>query len=82
MNKKALLLLLLVVVLFLKPAFAVIGDVNKDGVVDVIDVAMVARAFGSYPGHPRWNPAYDINVDGRVDVTDLAMVEAYFGQHD
>ena len=82
MNKKALLLLLLVAVLFIKPAFAVVGDVNGDGKVDIKDVAMVAAAFGSYQGGPRWNPACDLNGDLRIDITDVAIVCAHFGQHD
>ena len=57
----------------------IVGDVNGDGKVDITDVAMVSAAFGSYPGHPRWNLACDLNRDGRVDITDVAMVSARFG---
>ena len=55
-------------------------DIDRDGKVDIIDVAMVSAAFGSYPSHPRWNPAADINRDGRVDIHDIAMVLASFGE--
>ena len=82
MNKKALLLLLLVAVLFIKPAFAVVGDVNGDGKVDIKDVAMVAAAFGSTPSSPRWNPLADLNGDLRIDIIDVATVCGHFGQHD
>lgn len=82
MNKKALLLLLLVAVLFVKPAFAVVGDVNKDGKVDITDVAIVSKAFGSTPSSPKWNPLADLNGDGVIDIGDLATVTAHFGQHD
>jgi hypothetical protein len=82
-NKKAFLLLLLVVLFFVvKPAFAVIGDVNGDGKVDITDIAMVAAAFGSYPGSPKWNPACDLNGDLKIDVADIAIVCAHFGQYD
>jgi hypothetical protein len=57
-----------------------LGDINGDGKVDVTDVAMVSAAFGSYPGHPRWNPACDINRDNRIDVQDLAKVSKNFGK--
>ena len=63
-----------------KVKIRIVGDVNGDGKVDITDVAMVSSAFGSYPGHPRWNPAADINRDGRVDITDVAMVSANYGQ--
>jgi hypothetical protein len=55
-------------------------DIDRNGKVDIIDVAMVSGAFGSYPGHPRWNPACDLNRDGRVDVADVAAVTSSFGK--
>lgn len=57
------------------------GDVNHDGKVDVKDVARVARAFGSYPGHASWNPHADINEDGKIDVRDVAATCIRFGSH-
>jgi hypothetical protein len=54
-------------------------DVNGDGVVDIKDLAIVAAAFGSYPGHDRWNPKADINKDGEVDVSDVIAVCLKFG---
>jgi len=55
-------------------------DLDHDGVIDGSDLSIVARAFGSYPEHPRWNPIADINMDGIVDGGDLALVAKYFGQ--
>ena len=49
-------------------------DVNKDGIVDIIDLALIASNFGK----PAPNVA-DINGDGIVDVIDLALVAAAFG---
>jgi parallel beta-helix repeat protein len=57
------------------------GDVNRDGVVDIKDVAIVSSAFGSYSGHARWNPLGDLNDDGRIDIMDLAKTCANFGWH-
>jgi parallel beta-helix repeat protein len=57
------------------------GDINHDGKVDIMDVAMVCAAFGSYPGLPKWNPACDINGDYKVDIKDVARVVARFGWH-
>jgi len=56
------------------------GDINGDDKVDIRDVAVVASAFGSYPGHPRWNPDADLNLDGRVDIRDVAIVASNFGR--
>lgn len=56
-------------------------DINKDGRIDIADVAMVAYALGSYPGHPRWNPDADVNDDGVVDIRDVVLVAGYFGSY-
>jgi len=55
-------------------------DVGNFGLVNMRDVAIVARAFGSSPGSSNWNPAADINFDGKVDMKDIALVVRYFGQ--
>jgi hypothetical protein len=57
------------------------GDVYKDNVIDARDIAAVAKAYGSYPGHPHWNPDADLNKDGKVDAKDLALVCRFFGQY-
>ena len=57
-----------------------LGDVNGDGRVDLRDIALVARAFGSegpnylFPSSPsskNWNPNADINNDGVVNMKDI-----------
>ena len=57
----------------------IIGDVNGDGRVDLKDLALVARAFGSNPTSPNWNPAADINGDGVVNMKDIGLVARHFG---
>ncbi len=54
-------------------------DVNGDGKVNIWDVAIVARAFGSYPGHAKWDERADLNNDEKVDIQDLSIVAAHFG---
>ena len=56
------------------------SDVNRDGKVDLRDISLVAIAFGSYPGHPRWNLIADINQDGKIDLRDIALVARNFGK--
>jgi parallel beta-helix repeat protein len=56
------------------------GDIDRDGKVDIKDVAVAAMAFGSYPGDPRWNPMADENEDGQIDVKDIALVAKNFGK--
>jgi parallel beta-helix repeat protein len=55
------------------------GDLNGDGVVDLKDVGTAALAFGSHPGHPRWNSVADINSDDIIDLRDIAIVARNFG---
>jgi hypothetical protein len=57
-----------------------VGDVNGDGKVDITDLAMASAAFGSYPGHPRWDPRADVSKDNRIDILDIARVSANFGK--
>ncbi len=56
-----------------------IADINWDYVVDIKDVAIAAHAFGSFPGHPRWNPIADVTGDEKVDIRDIAIVASQFG---
>jgi hypothetical protein len=67
-------------------------DVNGDGKVDIVDIALILRAFGTTHttgGNPgdwgAWNPACDISgptpgvSDGIVDIYDIIYAEHYFG---
>lgn len=56
------------------------GDINLDGVVDIRDLAQVGLSFGTYVGHPKWNPVADLNQDGRADILDLVFVARNFGK--
>lgn len=55
------------------------GDINGDRKADIKDVAQAAKAFGSYPGHERWDPLADINYDDKVDIKDIAFIAKYYG---
>lgn len=59
---------------------AMVGDTNGDGKIDMKDVAVLTRAFGAYPGHPRWNIFADINRNGTVDMMDIAILARNFGK--
>jgi hypothetical protein len=64
-------------------------DVNGDGVVDIVDIVIVAIAFASQPeddpetpwdDSENWNPAADLNGDLLVDILDLVLVAIHFGE--
>ncbi|MEM0006907.1 MAG: hypothetical protein QXR89_01390 [Candidatus Bathyarchaeia archaeon] len=54
-------------------------DLNGDRKVDAKDIAIVGKAFGSYPGSARWNPIADLDKNLIVDAKDVAVVCKAFG---
>jgi parallel beta-helix repeat protein len=58
------------------------GDINADGIVNVIDVSIVARAFGTHPGYAKYNPNADVNDDGATSILDISLVAREFGKKD
>jgi ABC-type transport system substrate-binding protein len=58
-----------------EPAYQPIADIK----VDMMDVYAAAYAYGSYPGHPRWNPSCDVNNDLKVDMLDYYRICAAYG---
>jgi hypothetical protein len=56
------------------------ADINGDGVVDIKDIVLLTKAFGSQPGHPRWNPDADLDNDDKVSIVDLMLVLKNFGK--
>jgi hypothetical protein len=54
---------------------------NQDGIVNILDAIQAASAFGSYPGHPKWNEQADINRDGVVNILDVIILANNFGKH-
>jgi len=56
-----------------------LSDVNSDGKVNVLDLILVARAVGTKPGNPLYDPCADINTDGKINVLDLVLVATHLG---
>lgn len=57
------------------------GDVDGNCKVDIGDIVIALNAFGSTPGHPRWNANADIDGNSKVDIGDLIISLDNFGQH-
>jgi len=57
-----------------------LGDLNHDRNVNILDLAVAGAAFGSFPGYPTWNPFADVNQDDKVNIFDLAIIAADFGK--
>jgi hypothetical protein len=56
----------------------IIGDVNGDNKVDIVDLNSIGKAFLSRSDSPRWNPDADINQDGYIDIKDLRLASKNF----
>lgn len=59
-----------------------LGDINVDYQVDMVDLYIAWKAFGSYPGYPTWDPRADIDINNTVDMTDLWIVSKNYGKVD
>ena len=57
-----------------EPTEETVGDINRDGVVDILDLTIVGARFGQ-----RGQNSADLNGDGLVDIVDLVLVASEFG---
>jgi len=55
------------------------ADRNSDNLVDIFDIVIVAKSFGSLIGDPIYDPVADINHDSRIDIFDVVPVAIKFG---
>jgi thermitase len=53
-------------------------DFNGDGVINIIDIQLVAARWNTAAGDPGsgYDPFYDINDDGRINIVDIQRVAA------
>ena len=58
----------------------VLGDVNHDGKVNLLDLRIITNALNTRQGSCRWNPNSDLNCDHKVDVKDLCIAIRNLGR--
>jgi hypothetical protein len=51
-------------------------DVNGDGVINIVDIQLVAARWNTAEGDPDYDPVYDMNEDGRINIVDIQRVAA------
>ena len=56
------------------------SDLNGDGIVNILDLNILAHAFGSFSSHPNWNSVADLNDDDVVDFIDVQLLAKDFGK--
>jgi hypothetical protein len=57
-----------------------LGDLNKDGKVDLFDAVAALIAYNSALGKPNWNADADLNKDGIVNVYDMVLLLNNYGE--
>jgi len=56
------------------------GDINHDGQVNMIDLNIISKAYGSSHGHPSWDRRADLNEDAVIGMNDMNIASANFGK--
>jgi hypothetical protein len=52
----------------------IMGDVNGDGTVNILDVVMASSIYMTRRGSPNYNPVCDIRGDGVIDILDIVSI--------
>jgi peptide/nickel transport system substrate-binding protein len=60
--------------------FHKIGDVNRDGYIDVFDLSTLGVSYGCFSWMPCYNVNADLNLDGVCDGRDLALITWHWGE--
>jgi len=58
----------------------IVGDINGDAVVNILDAIQLSNSFGKSFGQTGYNPAADINSDGTVNILDAILLSNHFNQ--
>lgn len=56
-----------------------VGDVDGNMKVDMVDIGLCCKAYGSKPGDPNWDPRCDVYNDGKIDMKDIGIVCKNYG---
>ena len=51
-----------------------IEDINKDGEIDILDIALTANKYNLFIEDEEWDYKYDINLDGIIDIFDIVVL--------
>lgn len=55
------------------------SDVNADGVINILDLTLVAANLGTTPAADQ-TPNADVNGDGPVNILDVTLVASHLGK--
>jgi len=58
----------------------VMGDVNGDGIVNILDIYQLVLVFRTYPGRPNWKAENDLDRNGVIDIRDINIAVRNFNK--
>ncbi len=59
--------------------YRLVGDINQDRSVDVVDLLTLAAGWGTASGEAGYDAASDLNGDDSIDVVDLLILAERWG---
>ncbi len=59
----------------------ILGDINGDRVLNILDAVAFSTVFGLTPTSPEWNPNADLNGDGTINILDATILSACIEAH-
>jgi parallel beta-helix repeat protein len=57
-----------------------VGDVNSDKKINILDIAAVATGFGSKLGDSQYKLNYDLNLDYVINIVDVTLAARNYGK--
>jgi serine/threonine-protein kinase len=61
------------------PSACQVADLNQSGTVDIFDIRLLARAYGSVTGDDLYDARLDFDSSGTINILDLRRVTSQFG---
>jgi len=56
-------------------------DLNEDGTVNILDIGIVALAFGTREGDENYDSIADLDKNGEVNIIDISVVAVDYGKN-
>jgi hypothetical protein len=57
-----------------------LGDINFDHRINILDVVAVTTIYGASSGSANWNPQCDVHPDGVINILDIVVVTSKYGE--